>query len=129
MKARPTFLQTAGVLAREIVSGIQGYTLKQHVINSDEISRYMHYHWLNILSITRATNSNALKWLVHLPSCVDAARSVILPGLQCGLSRVMNLQRVTSLRVQGQHSTTLLRTYLDVLRLLRLYKIQCMIVV
>jgi hypothetical protein len=74
----------------------------------------MHYHWPNILSITRATNSNAMKWLVHLPSCVDAARSVILPGFQCGLSRVMNLQSVTSLRVQDQHSTTLLRTYLDV---------------
>jgi hypothetical protein len=70
----------------------------------------MHYHWRNILSITRATDSNALRWLVHLPSCVDEAHFVILPGFQGGLSLVMNLQSVTSLRVQDQHSTALLRT-------------------
>ena len=37
----------------------------------------MHYRWRNILRITRDTNSSALKWLVHLPPCVDAAGSYL----------------------------------------------------
>ena len=47
----------------------------------------MHCPLYNILGITRATNSSAMKCLVHLQSCVDIALSVILPGFKCSKSR------------------------------------------